>query len=103
MDNVVKGTVLKLHLNIYDFDPEILVDYVDFSIKFFVKKTKSVAISKSEMTLLNNNNYFLNLDTSLLDVGRVTCELHADMPDAAIPSDKRKVIIRKHTTINIVS
>lgn len=80
-ENSVIGTMFKVNLNMTPIDGHTLAS-VDWEAKVFTESTyKSVTIRKSEARKIDDDNYIILIDSSILGAGKYYITLTAYLPD----------------------
>lgn len=87
--NSVKGTEVKLNINMEKIDGYGL-DTVDFFVEVFTETGfKSVRIDKRDAIRVDEDNYIIRVDTAELGAGRYWIRLTALLPDSDFPDGYR--------------
>lgn len=94
-----KGSELKLNVTA-DLPGGLHLADVDFYCDFMASMGKH-RIVKSEMTMLDSDNYVAIINTSKTGSGELHMRLHVKLPDADMPDGVRNEIITIPTGIGI--
>ncbi len=98
------GTEIKLNINIEPIS-NITMDSYDFVVELICgsMKKNTVAITKEEAIKVDQSNYIVCADTTLLGVGRLKCRIVAHIPDGDFKDDRtRTEVVEIDTGIEIV-
>lgn len=95
------GTELKLNINIAPIG-DITMDDYDFTVEVFCSVKKSVVITKKEAIRIDESNYVVLVDTTILGAGDVKCKVTAYIPDEDFDDGLRTEVIGIDTGIDIV-
>ena len=100
------GTEIKLNVNIAPSNGVVMDDY-DFEMEVFsntlFSSAKKVVIKKSEATRVDESNYMICIDTSIVGVGELTCRIVAHIPDGDFADGLRTEVVVVNTGIKIVN
>lgn len=101
MNDIFIGTELKLNLNIEPIGQVTMDDY-DFEVEVYCSVKRAIVISKRETIRVDENNYILLVDTSLVGAGDLKCKVIAHVPDNDFEDGFRDEVIGFDTGINII-
>lgn len=103
MESILRGTKIKLDLNIKPFGELHLKD-VDFEVTLFTQSIKNgyCIMSKDVLIYLDDDNYAIPFDTSLLPCGRLKVVVKVNVPDEDFELGLREELILLHTDVTIV-
>lgn len=99
--NIIKGTELKLSLNVSDIGKYVLED-LNFHIKAYTNQKKKFDIKKEDCVHVNDNCYLVLIDTSMYDVGALTLDVFLDVLDDDFEDGIRTEVYRIKTDIKII-
>ena len=85
------GTELKLIISVDEIDGMSMSDY-EFSCTFFTYKNRTVVVSKSEMTKVDNGHYIATLDTLKVGAGNLKMKFEAEIPDSDFSDGFRREV-----------
>lgn len=102
MENrIIAGTEIKLNVHAEPIGNAHMDDYA-FTVEVYTSPTKSIALSKEELTYIDEDNYVACVDSSKLGVGRLKCKLTAQIPDGDFDDNLRTEIAVIDTGIDVV-
>lgn len=101
MDALGLGTELKLNINIEPIG-EITMDHYDFEVDVWCSLKRIVTITKSEAIRVDENNYIICVDSSLLGHGQIKAKVTAYVPDNDFEDGVRTEVVYLNTNIEIV-
>lgn len=96
MQYIVLGTEIKINIHAEPIDGLSMNDY-DFFCDFFSFPNKKVRIHKSEMIVVDNDNYIASMDSTNIGVGNIKVRMTASVPDTNF-SDGIRTEIAEYTT-----
>ena len=99
-DIVIKGTELKLALNVSDIGKYVLED-LNFHIIAYTNQKKKFKIEKEDCIFVNDSCYLILIDTSLYDAGNLILDIFLDILDDDFEDGARTEIYRIKTNIKI--
>lgn len=113
MENSIIGLGTEVKINVYiepitsirtEENPEktklSMVDY-DFNVRFFTRPNKSVTIGKTDMIMVDDDNYIAVVDTSDLGAGVLQMVVTAYIPDGDAGTDNLRTEVTPPITTNI--
>lgn len=93
----ITGTEMKFALSL-ELPGGLTMDDVEFEARFYIYSNRTVTITKSGMSRLDEGTYIVTLDTSLIGGGgRVKCQVRVEIPDANMADGVRTEIIGLET------
>lgn len=101
MDALGLGTELKLNINIEPIG-EITMDDYDFEVDIWCSLKRIVTIAKSEAIRVDEKNYIVCVDSSLLGHGQIKAKVTAYVPDNDFEDGVRTEVVYLNTNIEIV-
>lgn len=74
----------------------------DFSVELYCSPFKPVVFQKSEAKKIDENNYSVILDTTLVGTGKLKCKLTIGIPDESFADGVRVEVVYFYTGIEIL-
>lgn len=99
--NIIKGTELKLALNISDIGKYVLED-LNFHIIAYTNQKKKFTIEKKDCIHVNDSCYLILIDTSIYDIGNLILDVFLDVLDDDFEDGIRTEVYRIKTEIKII-
>lgn len=102
MEDIIRGTDLKFNLHVEPLDGVSMEDY-DFSVQAYCgQKRRSYTVDKADCYKEDADNYTVEIDTTPLDLGRLTIDVTVYLPDYKMPDSIRTEVLRFDTGLNII-
>lgn len=101
METLGLGTELKLNVNIEPIG-EITMDDYDFEVDVWCSLKRISTIPKNEAIRVDENNYIVCVDSSLLGHGQVKLKVTAHVPDRDFEDGLRTEVVYVNTNIEII-
>ena len=101
MSNIGLGTELKLNINIEPIG-EITMDDYDFEVDVYCSLKRVQTIKKEDAIRVDENNYTLCVDSSLLGHGELKAKVTAFIPDGDFEDNYRTEVVYITTIYSIV-
>lgn len=99
--NSVKGTKFKLNINMSPIDGYHLADVEWNALIFTEQGLKSLAVDKKEAIYIDDDNYVVCVDTSLVGAGEYYVTLTAYIPDTDFDDGIRPEKRTRYTRVTI--
>lgn len=101
MDKVFLGTELKLNVNIESMG-DVTMDNYDFVVTVYCSTSKAIIIPKADAIRVDESNYIVRVDTTIIGAGKLKCKVEAELPDGDFPDQLRTEVMIIDTGIEIV-
>lgn len=102
MSNIIGiGTKFKLMINIEQIEYITMDDY-DFEVEIYCSPKKAIVISKENSVRVDDSNYKVLVDSSLIGAGEVKAKITAYLPDEDFSDGIRTSVSFLSTDIVIV-
>lgn len=98
--SVFLGTELKLNIHIEPLDG-LTMDNYDFNVDVYVSQRKMVSAKKEQCVRVDENNYIVLVDTTVIGAGDVTVKVVAQIPDSDFEDGLRTEVMQIQTGITI--
>ena len=95
------GTELKLNVNIEKIG-DIAMDDYDFTVSLYCSTSKAVVVPKQDAIRVDDSNYIVCADTTILGAGKLKCRVEANLPDGDFSDQLRTEVMIIDTGIEIV-
>ncbi|MGN0929172.1 MAG: hypothetical protein ACI4N3_00855 [Alphaproteobacteria bacterium] len=100
--DVVLGTKIKLNIHIDKYDGLSMSEY-NFDAKIYTPRSdNSIFYEKEDMIKIDDDNYCVLVDTSIIGLGRIYVRIHAYLDDFDFEDSIRDEICVYDTMLNIV-
>lgn len=99
--NVELGTELKLNIHIEPIGGMTLKDY-DYTTEVYCSQRRKITIPKADAIYIDDENFVVCVDSSILGIGTIVCKVIAHIPDADFQDGIRTEVVAINTGINIV-
>lgn len=96
----VIGTELKLRINVKPIDG-IHLSECDFTCSFYVTSSKTVALNKEDLIMVDNDTYLALINSEDLGVGAIKMNIKILVPDNDFPNKVRTEIDTVNTGVTI--
>lgn len=98
---VQRGTEVKINVHVAPMEGKTIRDY-DFSVEVYCFGIGSQKFTKSEVNIVDKENFIICLDTSKLGTGVLRVKMVAQIPDLDFADGKRTEIVEVDSGIQIV-
>lgn len=99
--NSVKGTKLKLNISLPPIDGHHLADVEWSALVFTEQGSKTLTIDKEDAIYIDDDNYVVRVDTSLVGAGKYYVTLTAYIPDTDFDDGIRPEKRTRYTGVTI--
>ena len=100
--DVIIGTKIKLNIHIDEYDGLSMSDY-DFDATIYTPRSEnSIFYKKEDMIKIDDDNYCVLVDTSIIGFGRILVKIHAYLDDFDFEDSIRDEIGVIDTMLNVV-
>ena len=101
MERVFLGTELKLNVNVEKMGKVTMDDY-NFVVTLYCSTSKAIIVPKESAIRVDDSNYIVRVDTTIIGVGKLKCKVEAELPDGDFPEQLRTEVMIIDTGIEIV-
>lgn len=101
METIGLGTELKLNINIEPLG-DITMDDYDFEVDIYCSLKRVQTIVKDDAIRVDENNYIVCIDSSLLGHGDLKAKITARIPDGDFDDNYRTEVVYLNTDITII-